>query len=877
MGSRKTFKIFLTGLFLLSLTGLTAGQPAQSHPLSEIIPIDTDLGMNGYQINNVSQLSLDQGGNTEGLVLEDLTITDDEREQRLVLDTQNDEWRIESSDLNLSYNEISGFFGGPCSAGQFAVDIRNDGEIGCVSAAQELQDEYVNRNGDTMTGSLDMQSNPVLGLNRLETSGSGVTITDSGNNDDLLTVRESGNTDLIGSNLEGVRNLRLVDSGNTDQYTLVYDENNNRLALSNAGEDVLRIDDSTNNLILPGGGLDMRNSNIVNFFDSACAEGDVMVQVNSDGSFQCVDATGEVQNDFVNRNGDTMTGSLDMQDNAIISPGNVDGVDVGSPGNAIGVDGNQYSIPTDAIQTDELDQSDSYSLDWNNLAVSQSDITVNDLGEADANLDMNGYNLNSLGSINNYYGSACPPGEVMVDVKDDGSFGCISVDNEIQDTYVNRNGDTMTGSLGMGGNRIQNIGTSGVNFRSSGSLDLEDQSLINTNQIISDSDGLARVQFSSGVDLEVGNGGGTRIDALRTENGGKVSIPNGNLDMRGNSITSFFGSACPSGEVVADVNDDGSYGCVNIDTEIQDTYVNRNGDTMTGSLDMQNNPVLDIDWADSDDGPGSGLDADQLDGVERSNLDWGNMEVSQSDITVADLGPADANLDINGNSITDFFGSACSSGNVAVHVNDDGTIDCVDATSEVQDDFVNRNGDTMTGSLDMQNNDIVSAGLVNGIDVGSQGNALTEDGSNRIAVSSNSISLTELDEGDIDDRYVQLSGDVMSGTLDMNGNSITRFFGSACPSGEVVADVNSDGTYDCVNLDNEVQDTYVNRNGDTMTGTLDMKDNNIDQVGTINSDGTTMNVGGDVVSSGTVEASADLKTGSGRVTSSSEMCIGNQC
>ena len=46
------------------------------------------------------------------------------------------------------------------------------------------------------------------------------------------------------------------------------------------------------------------------------------------------------------------------------------------------------------------------------------------------------------------------------------------------------------------------------------------------------------------------------------------------------------------------------------------TFVELAGDTMTGALDMGNNAITNIDWANSDDGSGSGLDADLLDAYD---------------------------------------------------------------------------------------------------------------------------------------------------------------------------------------------------------------------------------------------------------------------
>lgn len=50
-----------------------------------------------------------------------------------------------------------------------------------------------------------------------------------------------------------------------------------------------------------------------------------------------------------------------------------------------------------------------------------------------------------------------------------------------------------------------------------------------------------------------------------------------------------------------------------------DVWVNVSGDTMSGTLDMDNNAIIDIDWPNSDDGAGSGLDADMLDGLQGSD------------------------------------------------------------------------------------------------------------------------------------------------------------------------------------------------------------------------------------------------------------------
>jgi lipopolysaccharide export system protein LptA len=335
------------------------------------------------------------------------------------------------------------------------------------------------------------------------------------------------------------------------------------------------------------------------------------------------------------------------------------------------------------------------------------------------------------------------------------------------------------------------------------------------------------------------------------ESEGEWRVNGVNLNLSGNSLTDV-GSL------------DGGGSAVNVNDVLQ---LNSNSVNGLNNLGFNGGPTYIIQNSDGDN---VFLQADDSSG-NRNNFIVVDPDNQVTSFPTGNVQVSNGNLNLNSNSLTNFFGSACSSGQVAAHVNDDGTLDCVDAAQQVQDTYVSRAGDSMTGDLDLQNNDILSTGLVDGVNVGSTGNAITTDGSNRYAVSSNSIALSELDEGSVDSRYVQLSGDRMEGSLDMDGYNINNFFGSACSAGNVVAHVNDDGTLDCVNAADEVQDTYVNRNGDSMTGDLDMSGNNVNNVNTINNGGTTLNVGS------TVQASGDLQTGSGTVTSSSEMCIGNQC
>ncbi len=52
-------------------------------------------------------------------------------------------------------------------------------------------------------------------------------------------------------------------------------------------------------------------------------------------------------------------------------------------------------------------------------------------------------------------------------------------------------------------------------------------------------------------------------------------------------------------------------------------------------------------------GHNSGLDADLLDGVERADISWSDISISQSDIDLSNVGAADTDFDINGYDISD--------------------------------------------------------------------------------------------------------------------------------------------------------------------------------------------------------------------------------
>ena len=134
----------------------------------------------------------------------------------------------------------------------------------------------------------------------------------------------------------------------------------------------------------------------------------------------------------------------------------------------------------------------------------------------------------------------------------------------------------------------------------------------------------------------------------------------------------------------------------------------------------------------------------------------------------------------------------------------------VDGTTELP--YVKKAGDTMTGELAMSGNKIT------GVADGSDTNDAVNYGqlfSLQSAITEERNRATEAEES-IKDSYVKKAGDTMSGSLAMSDNKITG-----------VAD--GSDTNDAVNYGqlSALQGDYVKKSGDTMSGSLAMSDNKI--------------------------------------------------
>jgi len=99
----------------------------------------------------------------------------------------------------------------------------------------------------------------------------------------------------------------------------------------------------------------------------------------------------------------------------------------------------------------------------------------------------------------------------------------------------------------------------------------------------------------------------------------------------------------------------------------------------------------------------------------------------------------------------------------------------------------------MTGNLELRGNNLIDPNQVDGVDIENPGNAITING-DQYAVASSSIYQDELNTGNVDNRYVNLGGDTMTGNLNLGNNQLTNVGGTDCNSNEALLGDGSCGT-----------------------------------------------------------------------------------
>jgi len=301
----------------------------------------------------------------------------------------------------------------------------------------------------------------------------------------------------------------------------------------------------------------------------------------------------------------------------------------------------------------------------------------------------------------------------------------------------------------------------------------------------------------------------------------------GGIDVAGNDISNFFGSNCGPNEAVAQINADGSYQCANVSSITSDQYVDEAGDTMSGDLGLSNgatvtglpDPSVGTDAVSQQYAGTTYLDRDGTDTMNGNlDLDTNNI-INVGTINGVDIDTTGNALTIDGNNRYAVASNSIDSNELASNsVGSDQLTNAYSSGSaydsrfytqgEASNTFLNRDGtDTMNGNLDLDTNNIINVGTINGVDIDTTGNALTIDGNNRYAVASNSIDSNELasnsvgsdqltnayssgsaydsrfyTQGEASNTFLNRDGtDTMNGNLDLDGNSMIN--GAVCPQG----------------------------------------------------------------------------------------------
>lgn len=175
---------------------------------------------------------------------------------------------------------------------------------------------------------------------------------------------------------------------------------------------------------------------------------------------------------------------------------------------------------------------------------------------------------------------------------------------------------------------------------------------------------------------------------------------------------------------------------------------------------------------------------------------------------LSQIHPSDSNLNFSNNpnaipynisglgAIENFFAPTCPADQAVQRINPDGSYECGAPSSNVGDFWVNETGDTMSGPLDMDGNDILDVGELTGSNI----------------VDSAQISGGAVGDSEIDNSEAfTMAGLTLNGNLSLNGNTITGIgddiglgwanltdYPDACQSGEAIQAVGD--TITCVDL-----------------------------------------------------------------------------
>ncbi|MFT4893049.1 MAG: hypothetical protein ACI8Z7_000844 [Candidatus Nanohaloarchaea archaeon] len=474
--------------------------------------------MEDYAVENLSELRLNDGSGNTALVLNDYKISGEGNAQELILDYQNDEWDLENSDLNLNGGELIdvGDLGGS--------GIVNQDNIadGAVTNSKLNQDSVTYSSGDYLTGGGTVS---LGGSATLNVDPSSIDWSDTAMSQSDISVSDLGpadsNLDMNNNVVTGLSDPIDGDDAVSKSYVDSTDNDTN-LGETEVEQYVFDNDNSEGDLGLGNNNIDSvsgiySDDSSSNFFGS-CSSGEYVESINADGSVNCAtDDTGSTVDEQVAVDSGAAPG--------YIGSGGSSGVIRTNSPLTYTDDGDYITLDIGAgsISSNELDETDSYSLDWSNLAIDQSDVTKSHVGLGNVrNVDLS----NTAGSYINYDTTG---EEFNVQA---GSISWADLDISKSDVSPSNVGDAgLSTDSSISGSTYDGTTayTWGVNWEGAGDLnsDGEIDDFSNANDL--DSNGNLASGSVSGSEITENSVGNFEL-----ENSGNIDL--GTLDVSGGSV-----------------------------------------------------------------------------------------------------------------------------------------------------------------------------------------------------------------------------------------------------------------------------------------------------------------------------------------------------
>lgn len=604
--------------------------------------------MENYAVENLSELRLNDGSGNTALTLNDYKISGEGNAQELILDYQNDEWDIENSDLNLNGGELIdvGDLGGS--------GIVNQDNIadGAVTNSKLNQDSVTYSSGDYLTGggTVSLGGSATLNVDPSSIDWSDTAMSQSDINVSNLGPADS-NLDMNSKVITGLSDPIDGDDAVSKSYVDSTDNDTN-LGETEVEQYVFDNDNSEGDLGVGSNNLDSvsgiySDDSSSNFFGS-CSSGEYVESINADGSVNCAtDDTGSTVDEKVAVDSGASPSYLGSGGSSGVIRTNSP-ITYSDNGDYITLD-----IGTGGISSNELDETDSYSLDWSNLAIDQSDVAKSDVNLGNVrNVDL----ANTAGSYINYDTTG---EEFNVQA---GSMSWADLDISKSDVSPSNVGDAgLSTDSSISGSTYDGTTayTWGVNWEDAGDLnsngEIEDFS--NANDL--DSSGNLASGSVSGSEITENSVGNFEL-----ENSGNIDL--GTLDVSGGSV----GDGTQSGLTV-DSNGNLYF----------DGSLNFPGDVNTISAQQLNGSIIPDRDADQNLGSGSSR--------------WNNLYLASN---------------IYDGSGTNFFGS-CSGSDSYIHsINSDGTVNCATDNTGNDDqtlsEVLTQDNSAGTEAIDMNGNPI---------------------------------------------------------------------------------------------------------------------------------------------------------------------------